>query len=711
MSASPLPAERLLEIRNLTIRYREDDRQITAVRNVSFALEAGGSLAIVGESGSGKSSIAGAVLDCLDPGAEITGEILFEGQDLAALGPAQRRRILGRRIGAVFQDPFTALNPALRIGRQIAEPMVQHLGLPLPDALKRAETSLREMGIDRAAEVARAFPHQLSGGMKQRALIAAALACGPSLLILDEPTTALDVTVEAQILRLLSRLRHEKRVGLLFISHNLGVVRRLCDCVAVMYASQLVEFGEADHVLERPSHPYSKGLLASRPPLAAAARASRLAAIAGQMPTAAAPELGCVFAPRCPFREPCCSDAPQPLTVGQDGRQVRCWKAASLGLWPRQPPPAAVETTVFRRGTALVKVAGLKKIFDVRAGLTAWRLSVAGGRPLLYRPPGVPAVNNVSFSIAEGEVLGLVGESGCGKSTLGRLLLRLLRQSDGRIEFDGADLAALPAQALGPFRQRAQIVFQNVGSSLNPRLSVGEAIERPLALFRLVEPRERPRRVDALLEMVQLPGAYRKRFPHQLSGGERQRVVVARALATEPRFVVCDEPVSALDVSVQATIVNLLADLRDAFGLSYLFISHDLAVVAQLSDRVAVMYRGQICEIGTAAEVLAPPHHPYTRMLLAAAAGDEPAIEASGAGTAAASQAGCIFATRCPHKLGSICDEVPPPLRAQSQSHAIACHLDTMPVGVAAPGCPTSSSLETIPIHARGAPAAPPSIG
>ncbi len=415
MSAAPPPlAGPLLEIRNLTIRYRQDDRQITAVRDVSFALKPGGSLAIVGESGSGKSSVAGAVLDFLGPEAEITGAILFEGQDLARLAPAHRRRILGRRIGAVFQDPFTTLNPAIRIGQQIAEPMVHHLGLPLPEALGRAETALREMGIDRAAEVARAFPHQLSGGMKQRALIAAALACGPSLLILDEPTTALDVTVEAQILRLLSRLRRETGVGILFISHNLGVVRRLCDDVAVMYASQLVELGEVDQVLERPAHPYSKGLLASRPPLKATSRGSRLAAISGQMPVAPTPDAGCVFAPRCPFHEPRCSEAPQPLAIGSQGHQVRCWKAAALGPWPRQ---ALVdeETPVFRRGDALVNVTGLKKTFDAGAGLSAWRLSVDGGWPVLRRPTGVAAVNDVSFSISAGEVLGLVGESGCGK--------------------------------------------------------------------------------------------------------------------------------------------------------------------------------------------------------------------------------------------------------------------------------------------------------
>ena len=669
----------LLEIRNLTIRYHEGEQLVTAVRDISFAIEPGGSLAIVGESGSGKSSVAGAILDFLGPAVEITGAILFEGHNLAELTPAQRRSILGRRIGAVFQDPFTALNPALRVGRQIAEPMVQHLGIPLAEALGRAAVTLQEMGIDRVDEVARAFPHQLSGGMKQRALIAAAIACEPPLLILDEPTTALDVTVEAQILSLLSRLRRDKGIALLFISHNLGVVRRLCDNVAVIYASQLVELGNVRRVLDQPAHPYSKGLLASRPPLAAASRDNRLAAIDGQMPTTAEPAAGCVFAPRCPFREPHCSAGPQPLTITPGGHRVRCWKADAVGPWPRRQVAAGV-APAFRRGDALVNATRLGKTFDASRGLTSWRLSVAGGRPQVSRRlRRVPAVNDVSLSISPGEVLGLVGESGCGKSTLGRLLLQLLRQSGGSVEFDGADLARLPAQALSPFRKQAQIVFQNVGSSLNPRLSVGEALERPLALFRLAEPRDRTRRVEALLDMVRLPAAYRKRFPHQLSGGERQRVAIARALATEPRFIVCDEPVSGLDVSVQATIVNLLADLRDAFGLSYLFISHNLAVVAQLSDRVAVMYRGRICEIGTAADVLAPPHHPYTQMLLASAADDEPAPEPAPGRIAAATPGGCVFAARCPYKLGALCDTTSPPLRPVTASHAIACHLDILP--------------------------------
>src|SRR6267378_5361111 len=374
----------LLEVRNLTVRYATNGAAVTAVRDVSFELAPGRAIGLVGESGSGKSTIAGAILDLLHGDAAISGEILFEGVDLCRLNSKQRRKLLGRRIGTVFQDPFTALNPAMTIGRHIAEPLIHHLGLSPKAALDRACHLLADMSVPRVRDVAAAYPHQLSGGMRQRSLLAAALACEPPLLILDEPTTALDVTVEAQILRLLSRLRREKGVSLLFISHNLSVVRRLCDDVAVMYASQLVELGEVHRVLERPAHPYSKGLLASRPPLAAASRGSRLAAIAGQMPTTAEPDAGCVFAPRCPFHEPRCSASPQLLTITPDGHRVRCWTADALGSWPRQQIAAAV-VPAFRRGDVLVNVTQLSKTFETSGGLTTWRLSMAGGRPQLYR--------------------------------------------------------------------------------------------------------------------------------------------------------------------------------------------------------------------------------------------------------------------------------------------------------------------------------------
>jgi peptide/nickel transport system ATP-binding protein len=388
------------------------------------------------------------------------------------------------------------------------------------------------------------------------------------------------------------------------------------------------------------------------------------------------PDTACVFTPRCPFAEARCTEGAQVLTAASPGHLARCWKADQVGDWPRQGVEA-IDQGPFRPGDALVNVTRLRKTFSARRGLAAWRLSVAAGRPRLrYQPSEVAAVDDVSLSVSPGEVLGLVGESGCGKSTLGRLALRLLHQTAGSVEFDGADLSHVSGSDLTTFRKQAQIVFQNIGSSLNPRLSVGEAIERPLALFGLAKPHERRQRVEELLDMVRLPSSYRQRYPHQLSGGERQRVAIARALATEPRFIVCDEPVSALDVSVQAAIVNLLADLRDQFGLAYLFISHDLAVVAQLSDRVAVMYQGRICEIGTPAELLASPRHPYTRMLLAAVKEDPMPEERPAGYQVATSALGCAFAARCPHCLPSLCDTTPPPLRTITASHEAACHFE-----------------------------------
>jgi peptide/nickel transport system ATP-binding protein len=690
----------LLEVRNLSVRYATDGAAVTAVRDVSFELAPGRAIGVVGESGSGKSTIAGAILDLLHGDVEINGEILLESMDLSRLNSKQRRKLLGRRIGTVFQDPFTALNPAMTVGRHIAEPLIYHLGFSAKAALDRACDLLADMGVPRVRDVTAAYPHQLSGGMRQRALLAAALACEPSLLILDEPTTALDVTVEAQILALLADLRRHKDVSLLFISHSLGVVHEVCDDLVVLYASQAVEQGPAGEVLARPKHPYTKGLLASLPRLVASGRGSRLPSIPGRMANVAQPPQGCFFEARCPYAEPRCKTEEQALLDIASQRRARCWKAADVGDWPVAAKGAAVAPRLSRRD-ALVNVVDLRKTFRTSSGLDVIRIDFSGQGPALsYRPKSVNAVDGISLSVSPGEVLGLVGESGCGKSTLGRAILRLLRASAGSVEFDGVPILHQPEKALLDFRRSAQIIFQNADSSLNPRLSVGEAIERPLALFNLAHPADRRRRMEALLDMVRLPRSYQTRYPHQLSGGEKQRVAIARALATEPKFVVCDEPVSALDVSVQAVIVNLLADLRDEFNLAYLFISHDLAVVAQISDRIAVMYRGGLCEIGVTAEILRRPRHPYTQSLLSSSsvidsekANRNGRLRLFGSIEAEDEQtSGCRYQARCPYKVGTICETLAPPLRQISQGHSAACHLESIPANEVTPSYDCTNS-------------------
>jgi peptide/nickel transport system ATP-binding protein len=664
MPDAPLPdlsigADAALQVEALSVAYATRAGWLQALDRVSLSIPSGGVLGLVGESGSGKSTVVLALLGLLGPSVRLEAQCLtFDGHDLLRDAPALR----GRRIGVVFQDTAAALNPALTIGSQVIEPMRIHLGTERRAAWQRATELLAEMGIPRPAQVMKSYPHQLSGGMKQRVGIATALASEPDLLLLDEPTTALDVTIEAQILALLDELRTRRSLAMLLVSHNLGIVDRLCDTVSVLYAGRLVEAGMTGDVLHRPRHPYTKGLLAALP-RPDRPHAGRLVPIQGNLPDLCAPDPGCNFRPRCAFAGAGCA---QPQRLIGDRHKVSCHRVDAVAdlPWPAEPaPPATVPVTAT---VPLVEARELSIRFDSGGWL----------QRLLGKTGGVQAVDRVSLTIRNGEVLGLVGESGCGKSTLGRLLLRLLPARGGSLRFASAAVGARP-DAL--FRQRAQVVFQNSDTSLNPRHTVGLILGRAIRWFAIANiESEVAAEVGRLLDLVRLPRTYAQRYPHQLSGGEKQRVGIARALASRPKFLVCDEAVSALDVSVQAAVLNLLRDLRDELGVTYLFISHDIGVIAHIADRVAVMYQGTIVEEGPVGDVLHPPYHPYTELLLSSVpliGKRRGGVTPTQAARPAPAAAGCKFANRCSRRIGPICDSVPPPLQQAGPDHGILCHI------------------------------------
>jgi peptide/nickel transport system ATP-binding protein len=662
-------AEPILELDGLSVSYPTPRGWLRALDEVSLGILPGAALGLVGESGSGKSTVVLAVLGLLGRRVRVGARrAVFAGRDLLR----EAWELRGKRIGTVFQDPEASLNPALTIGLQIAEPMMLHLGMTQAAAFSRATALLSETGVARAPEIMRAYPHQLSGGMKQRAMIAAALAPEPDLLLLDEPTTALDVTIEAQILDLLETLRARRGLSMLLVSHNLGIVDRICDRVAVMYAGRVVESGPTGAVLAEPYHPYTRGLISALPRTGDNAR-ERLISIPGELPDLVSPDLGCNFRSRCTFAQLGC-EQPQQLTASND-RSWRCHRANRLPEWttdaaaPRRPVNP-------RSDVALIEATDLRRSFIS----SSWSAGLPFLRDMLRLKPvsTVRAVDGVSLTIRTGEVLALVGESGSGKSTLGLLVLRLLGADAGDLFFSGASVATNPGKE---FRRRAQIVFQNPDTSLNPRQSVDVILRRPLHRFGIARGAAADREVERLLRTVRLPINYRERYPHQLSGGEKQRVGLARALASRPAFLVCDEAVSALDVSVQAVILNLLSDLRDELGIAYLFITHDIAVVSHIADRVAVMYRGGVMEDGPVAHVLHPPYHPYTEALLSAVPilgarrSEAHRVRLRGDPSQEPASTGCRFAARCPRKLGPVCDSEAPPLREAGRGHRIACHI------------------------------------
>ncbi|MRR50041.1 MAG: ABC transporter ATP-binding protein [Rhodocyclaceae bacterium] len=632
------------------------------VESVSFEIDAGETFALLGESGCGKSMSALALIRLLPPGAQVAGgQVEFDGQDLNRLTEAEMRPLRGGALGMIFQEPAVSLNPVLTIGRQMADPLALHKGLTGAVARRRAEELLAAVGIPDPARRVDEYPFQLSGGMKQRAMIAMALAGEPRLLIADEPTTALDVTIQAQVLDLLREVQRQRATAMLLISHDLGVVSTMADRVGVMYAGELVEIADRNAFFRHAAHPYSRRLFEALPE---SGRRGQLATIPGNVPPLGHHFAGCRFSARCRGGQERCRHETPGWSEIDSGHRVRChFPEAGVGL--AVPASHTAMAPVAETLTApLLQVENLQVHFPIRRGL-------------LKRPAGyVKAVDGVSLTLAPGRTLALVGESGCGKTTAGKAILRLLQPTAGTVRLAGGEVATIRGREM-------QMVFQDPFGSLNPRLRVGEIIAEGMAAQGLPITQGD---LDAVMQQVGLSPEMAKRYPHEFSGGQRQRIAIARALAVEPKLLICDEPTSALDVSVQAQILNLLRDLQIRLGLAYLFITHNIAVVDFLAHEVAVMYLGRIVEQGQVDDVLRGACHPYTQALLAAVprveaernSNEEPYVRVAGDLPSPANPpVGCHFHPRCP-KVAAICREKYPAARAISASHRVHCHFPGM---------------------------------
>ena len=649
-----------LSFDNLGVAYRVKGKPRQVLDGVSLTIAKGEAYGLVGESGCGKSTAAFAALRYLPRNGSVNrGRILIDGQDIGLLSPPDLRQLRRVKVSMVYQDPGRALNPSLPIGRQVAE-VFELAGVPRAEWRTRAKDILAKVQISDPARVMERYPHQLSGGMQQRVAIAMAIASNPTLLVLDEPTTGLDATVEAEVLDLIQHLRRELSTAILFISHNLAVIARMCDRVGVLYAGRLVEEARTDQIFRDPRHPYTAGLLRCLPQAGRSKDKAMLATIPGFLPSPGTAITGCVFAPRCALADQTCRTLEPPFQR-VEGRASKCHYPDRMGELEDvmdAPPVAPVAQT---RQT-LLQIDGLAKSF----GNGAQRQRV---------------LREVGLDLRSGETLGLVGESGSGKTTLARCILGLLEPDQGSmLRFRSEPLAGTTAKRSRDQVKSIQIVFQNPDSALNRAHSVHRMLSRTIGLLIGLKGAAREARIKSLTSAVRLTERHLSAVPRQLSGGLKQRVAIARAFASDPQLLICDEPTSALDVSVQAAILNLLAELQATQQVSYILISHDLGVVRYLSDRIAVMYLGQILEIGPAESVFSGPHHPYTAALLSSVptlhGAAEQRVKLTGPLPSTADlPKGCIFHTRCPRMMPGLCDQTPPPLIELPEGHSLACHL------------------------------------
>ena len=666
----------LYEINDLVVSFTNEEGRSIAVNGVSFYLDKGEIISFVGESGSGKSvtQLAGMQLIATPPGKVEQGTVLLEGEDLLQYkqnGP-QMQKVRGGKIGMIFQEPMTSLDPVKTIGYQLTESILLHHKCTKEEAEEKAASLLADVGIPDAKSRLNDYPHQFSGGMRQRIMIAIAISGDPEIIIADEPTTALDVTTQAQILDLLQDISKKRGTALLIVTHNLGIVARYAQRIYVMYAGNVVESGTAEDIFANPCHPYTRGLLKAVPRLDDS-RERRLIPIEGTPLNPSNRPKGCAFAGRCKYHGVKCPAEQEPglIQVGENGHFCACaLSREELDAIDRQEQEEALNRSK-PVGDVLLSVKDLKVYFDIRKGLFKRKVG------------DLKVIEGVSFDLRKGETIGLVGESGCGKTTVAKSILQLYPQAQGRIVFDGKDMKSLTKEELRKERKNIQMIFQDPYSSLNPRKTVGQMIGEPLKTHGLVKSsKEYFERVDELMRLVGLDPSMKERYAHEFSGGQRQRVGIARALASDPKLIVCDEPISALDVSIQAQVINLLEELQQKMGLTYIFIAHDLSVVKHISDVIAVMYLGKIVEMAPCEELYHNPQHPYTKALLAAIPIPDPAVEKTRDKVEIVGEvpsvmkrpAGCSFSDRCPYATEKCRKEMPDYVET-SERHYTACYL------------------------------------